>query len=1293
MVVFRTLLWLFCAALFLECDLAAEKRYEFGRPLFRYFSMRDYGAHDQNWVAVQDDLGSMFFGNRDCVLQYDGRQWSQVAVPGGVYIRGLAKDAHGQIWVGGVDCVGKLVANGSIYQFQSLQDLVPASAKPFGDVWQVVAKGDKVYFSTTKQMLVWQNGGFTVMPWPSQTDDAWRILETTDRLFIHSQGQPLYELIDGRPIRFVDNEITRSTLIRAILEPETGSCLLLTRERGIWRLQGHDLTPFRTEADPIFARWPLYAGVCLPDGLIALGVFRHGLVLVNARGELRGTFFPENGLPDPIVLSLAADRSGGLWMCGDSSLTRVEFPRSVTVFDSQVGLGNGRVFAVTRYDGHLYAATQNGLYCLQPSANAATTPRFVKVGNLESGLWSLADNENGLLAAGDGGVYILQNSDLHEVIPRRSLAIIQIARSRQNPNRYFLGLANGVAAIRYSNGTWIDEGMLPGFQDQVPSLVETKSGDLVLWTLNNGFSELHLNKLATAVFDGASFTALEQPPGLSMTAISGQVFRWNNEIALETNTGILVYDDAAQHFLGTVVSQRDLGGKEIQAAGLSSVGEPHLWLLCHAEGQKSWPVAGNHLFRVSNGGAWKPFPYAVSSFVGEVENFYEEVSEHGPVVWIFGTYGLVRIESPETLNLSREFNLFPREIIGNDGSSMAAPGEGKPLNLRYSKREFRVSFATDRFGEPDDVRFQTKVDGVDHAWSPFFSDPIWNSGALNEGHYTLRVRAEDHDGVQSREFALPITIETPWYRSPWAYGSYLLAAAIVVFLLVRWRLWQMKLRERKLVSLVDLRTKELRQSEDRLREAKEAAETANRAKSIFLANMSHELRTPLNSILGYTQLLMRAPWKEEDFQPKLRTIFSSGEHLLEMINEVLDLSKVESGTVEVSLHPVHLRRLLGTLVDEFQMRASQKNLRFTVSLGGSIPDYIATDPVRLKQVLYNLVGNAIKFTESGGVFLDVQAANDWIRFEIRDTGKGIPEKDLAHLFKPFYQASNNDQIGQGVGLGLYISQRIVQLLSGELGVTSLLGKGSTFWFKLPAKAVAPNDPEEKSGPIIGYEGERKRLLIVDDEVSSRNFLKELLESLGFGVTDAPSVDEALPLIYDRSFDAVISDIRMAARDGNSFCREVRARRELNNLVMIASSASVYEDDRHNAISSGFDDFLPKPIKELELCRVLEEHLDIHWTRTSQIRESASGAFFTSVEDAIKEPVNEPTPPEKEIRQLLAYARSGDVMALRAEIEKITDIRYQVFRQRLSVLAGGFRMSEIERVLRGANGKPVQTERK
>ena len=330
--------------------------------------------------------------------------------------------------------------------------------------------------------------------------------------------------------------------------------------------------------------------------------------------------------------------------------------------------------------------------------------------------------------------------------------------------------------------------------------------------------------------------------------------------------------------------------------------------------------------------------------------------------------------------------------------------------------------------------------------------------------------------------------------------------------------------------------------------------------------------------------------------------------------------------------------------------------------------------MRLKQVLYNLAGNTIKFTERGGVSLDVQASSTIGS----DSRYATPEKGFRRKISLISSsrsipASNNDQTGQGVGLGLYISQRIVQLLGGELGVASTLGEGSTFWFDLPAKAVVPNDPEEKTGRIMGYEGQRKRLLIVDDEASNRTFLKELLQSLGFDVADAPSVDDALALIYDRSFDAVISDIRMAAKDGNSFCREVRARPELNNLVMITSSASVYEDDRHNAISSGFDDFLPKPVKEIELFRVLEKQLEIHWCGIAQPRRSAPGVYFATVEDAIKEPLSEPIPPGEKVEQLLAYAQRGDVDGSSGGIEKITDTRYQIFRQRLSVLAGGFRI--------------------
>ncbi|MBV8969593.1 MAG: response regulator, partial [Verrucomicrobia bacterium] len=580
-------------------------------------------------------------------------------------------------------------------------------------------------------------------------------------------------------------------------------------------------------------------------------------------------------------------------------------------------------------------------------------------------------------------------------------------------------------------------------------------------------------------------------------------------------------------------------------------------------------------------------------------------------------------------------------------------------------------------------------------WTPFLGESTWQSGSLNEGQYRLHVTARSSESLGSNEFTLAITIFPPWYRTPWMYAVYVVAAALAVFGVIRWRLWQMRVREKDLMAMVDHRTQELRQSEKRLRqhyeelremwerlkEAKNNAEAANRAKTAFLANMSHEVRTPLNSILGYAQLLLRGGETAKESGRKLQSIIDSGSHLLGMMNELLDLARVESGKLAINSEPLDLPLFLQSLVCEFEVRACQSDLRFEFSIDESVPQHVETDPLRLRQILYNLVGNAFKFTAAGTVSLDVTAVDSQLQLAISDTGRGIAESDLPHLFKPFYQATDQEQYTEGIGLGLYITDKLVSLLGGQISVTSVLGQGSKFLVKLPLKVVAAIAPECTKSRVVGYEGAVRELLVVDDDASNRDVLKQFLTEVGFVVHEADSGDAALCLMRSRRFEGVISDIRMTGKDGNVFCREVRSDPALAGTVMIASSASVYEGDRQAAESAGFNDFLPKPVKEQQLFQILGRHLGIKWIVRPGAGDGSRAApdIPMDVEDVLITGRNIPV---EELRQLLILAGEGDVVALRRSLQELaeTDPAHAGFAEHLTVLVSAYRIDEVETLL-------------
>lgn len=422
---------------------------------------------------------------------------------------------------------------------------------------------------------------------------------------------------------------------------------------------------------------------------------------------------------------------------------------------------------------------------------------------------------------------------------------------------------------------------------------------------------------------------------------------------------------------------------------------------------------------------------------------------------------------------------------------------------------------------------------------------------------------------------------------------------------------------------------------------KEQAETANRAKSAFLANMSHELRTPLNAVLGFAQILQRDSTLSPAQQENVNTIKRSGDYLLTLINDILDLAKIEAGRLELTPGPCELQRFFSELGNLFRLRAQEKGIAFQYQTIGTLPYSVEVDEKRLRQICMNLLGNAVKFTEQGEVQLTVnyqltfcshspttfastettqRPPHGELVIQVTDTGIGIPISEHKVIFQPFRQIGKTQYKQQGTGLGLTISHSLVKEMGGHFELDSQVGVGSRFTVRIPALQLKTVSEAKKAAKPVVVQGYRRtdgldkplQVLIVDDNLVNRQVICDLLVPLGFGLSEAEDGLQAVALSRSQHYDVILMDLVMPNLNGLEATRQILAQPDNSNKPIVALTACAFDEDRAKCMAAGCCDYLSKPLDSVVLLQILQMHLPLEWITPQQCQAAASDSLESNV---------------------------------------------------------------------------------
>ncbi|MBE2213611.1 MAG: response regulator [Opitutaceae bacterium] len=1209
---------------------------ETGRLVSQVFLPEDYRGESQMSDVVQTPDGLIYGATLGAVHEYDGTSWRAIPVPTS-WIMDLDVTSEGQVAVTGEDEFGLLEPDArGVMRYRSLVDQVPQDLRPLGRIWTAFAFGGAVYWGTDDVVLRWRDGQM----------HTWRFPDTEARRSLHRGGKHLYlastveglHRLDGDTWTVISKDDLLLKMPIGMIDDwaATPGVVFSARDGSLWRLDESGVRhPVPSELPPAIATVEgarLVDTVLLRDGRLGILTKNAGVFVVNPRGGIDLRFGTTGGVGSLNLFSASQDREGGLWVGTARGTFRVELDPSLTVFDQENGAPPGGMYMIARHEGRLYACGQDGLYRFAADG-AGGQGRFERVPDAAGFMpYDLLAHPSGLVVVGDAGLFRYANGVMtHDFDAPHSLN--RVARSRSDPDRVFVGGIGFIHTLRWDGTAWRDEGAIASFKDDARTLVEDEHGVLWIGTPSRGVVRVR-RTAAGASWQSAETDLFDTKRGLPeghdwLAAYASPVG------PLFTHAkGVSAHDPA---------TDRLVPAPALAAAG---VGGRYTYPLAAGKGQTMWmqfgyppagetPVIGGLMPAPGGGWQWRELPagvYPALGFLGAGELIWEAAGGGEGVLWIQGQQSIVRCELDAALQ--GRGALAPHVLmrgVDRGGDPLPSRTLDDGPQLAHSRDPLRLRFASPVYAPGGTLEYQFRLQGYDDRWSDWTARGEAVFTNLPAGSYAFEVRARRGGGPTGAPETWRFSIAPQWWTSaPVVLGTLLLAGGLV-WLIVRWRVRRVEQERARLEALVRQRTDELARERDR-------AEAANRAKTLFLASMSHELRTPLHAILGYSQLLGSDRSLPTAARERLQIVAGSGQHLLRLINEVLDLSKIEAGKFELRREPFDLPALLDEVARTHEARATAKGLAFQRPHLEGLPAVVVGDAQKLRQILDNLVGNAVKFTRAGSVGFEVAMADGRLRIDVSDTGPGIAPADLQRLFEPFVQAERGGGTEPGTGLGLAIARRLATLMQGTIEAKSEVGRGSRFRVELAVTPAASARVAEAASVFAptGYTGARRCILAVDDTEENRLLFRDLLAPLGFEVVLAASADEALALLDRVRPDLILLDLRMPGTSGFALARILRADTRVPQVKILAASASVFGHDPTEALAAGCDAFISKPFLPADLFTRIGQLLGLTWVEAAPVPATAKGARF----------------PTEFLAALRDAARLGDVVAVRQILARL-----------------------------------------